>query len=270
MRKSFPRVLWTALVLAGTALGAWQPAVAGKVTVELTNGDNVTAVGAVCRFDDEGNALYKFSKIAYDANAKLKGDDPGTPHFMNASAVKEGSSRWVFKSLPKGKHDLIIVGKPSRLRIEGWYYAAVLEFDPAFPPTATAEDEVREDILGQISRQQHYENIVKPLYLGGDKEAVRVLVMLIRDKATTLTDFAGAATMRHEIWQFSFQHGGWTKEKRTRVLDRSLMNVDELRKWTWVWDPKLGGIEVKNSPITIKYDVTAGIADKKLQGLYPY
>ena len=50
--------------------------------------------------------------------------------------------------------------------------------------------------------------------------------------------------MRHEIWQFSWNYGAWQKERRTRVLDRILMHRDQLRKWTWLWDAKLGGVEV--------------------------
>jgi hypothetical protein len=75
--------------------------------------------------------------------------------------------------------------------------------------------------------------------------------------------------MRHEVWQYDWKYGGWVKNKRTRVLDRILMQVSGLRQWTWVWDPKLGGIEVKKDPITIEYDLPQP-GDKRLKGLYPY
>ena len=55
--------------------------------------------------------------------------------------------------------------------------------------------------------------------------------------------------MRHEIWQYSWNYGGWQKEKRTKVMDRVMLHRDELRKWTWLWDPKLGGIEVGSTPL---------------------
>ena len=94
--------------------------------------------------------------------------------------------------------------------------------------------------------------------------------MLIRDKATSFeADFPGAATIRHEIWQYSWNYGGWEKERRTRILDRSLLHRDELRKWTWLWDPKLGGIEVGAEPASIKYQLPSP-ADRRLKGLYPY
>ena len=53
--------------------------------------------------------------------------------------------------------------------------------------------------------------------------------------------------MRHEIWQYNWNYGGWQKDKRTRVLDRTIMQVSELRKWHWLWEPKLGGIKVKHA-----------------------
>ncbi|MCR4415995.1 MAG: hypothetical protein NUV77_26565, partial [Thermoguttaceae bacterium] len=81
--------------------------------------------------------------------------------------------------------------------------------------------ETRESILDHIRKSPHYENKVEPLYLGGDEKTVRILMMLIRDKPTSYEgDFPGAATMRFEIWQYTYQYGGWAKEKRTRVMHR--------------------------------------------------
>ncbi len=93
----------------------------------------------------------------------------------------------------------------------------------------------------------------------------------MRDKPTSYEgDFPGAATIRHEIWQYSWNYGGWQKEKRTKVMDRIILHRDELRKWTWLWDPKLGGIDVRDKPITIEYDLPRPSGKKKLPGLYPY
>ncbi len=79
----------------------------------------------------------------------------------------------------------------------------MLEFDPSFAGDATAEDDAREFITTHIEKSPHYENRVATLSVGGDKEAVRALVMLIRDKPTSYeSDSPGAATMRHEIWQY--------------------------------------------------------------------
>ncbi len=100
---------------------------------------------------------------------------------------------------------------------------------------------------------------------------VRVLLMLIRDQPTSYeSEMPGAATMRFEIWQYTWNYGGWVKDRRTKVMDRVLLPRDELRRWTWLWDPKLGGIEVKASPLAIQYSLPSGSTKKRLKGLYPY
>ena len=125
-------------------------------------------------------------------------------------------------------------------------------------------------ILADIKKSPHYENRVEPLYLAGDKKAIRVLVMLLRDKPTSYEgDFPGAATIRHEIWQYSWNYGGWQKEKRTKVMDRLILNRDELRKWTWLWDAKLGGIEVGDKPLAIEYDLSRAWDQEEAQGVVP-
>ena len=175
----------------------------------------------------------------------------------------------MFSALPPGKYDLVILAK-DRVRVEGFCYPPVREFDPFLRSDAAVDEETRKTISGMIEKAPHYENKVERLYLAGDKKEVRALVMLIRDKPTSYeAEQPGAATIRHEIWQFTWRYGGWVKEKRTRVLDRLLLHRDELRKWTWLWAPELGGIDVKDQPITIKFDLPAA-SERRLKGLYPY
>jgi hypothetical protein len=235
------------------------PARAAKVTVELEGAQGVTLVGAIARWDQDGN-------LQQIPDTKAKIDAPA----VDARAVDAGGGRWVFKNLKKGTYDLLILAKDRR-RFEGFQYAPVKEFDPFFPADASTDDETREIILDDIKKSPQYENKVEPLYLGGDKKAIRVLMMLIRDKATSYEgEMPGAATMRHEIWQYSWNYGGWQKEKRTKVMDRVILPRNELRKWTWLWDPKLGGVEVGGQPLRIKYDLPRPSDERKLKGLYPY
>jgi hypothetical protein len=231
---------------------------AAKLTANISGGPNVTFVGAFQRWDRDGNPRKK-------VNPKQKIEAPE----VDATATKLGPSQWVFKDLPAGKYDLVVLAG-EKVRIEGFDYPPVQEFDPFFPGDTTTSDETRDFITDDIKKSPHYENKVVPLAIGGDKKVARVLVMLIRDKTTSYeSDFPGAATMRHEVWQYDWQYGGWAKNKRTRVLDRVILHRDELRKWTWLWDPKLGGIEVKKTPVTVKYSLPTA-NDKKLPGLYPY
>jgi len=229
---------------------------AAKVTIDLGDSQGVTLVGAFNRWDQDGNAR----KLV---NPKAKIDVPE----VDATAVNTGDNQWVFQNLSPGKYDLVIMAA-GRVRIEGWHYPPVLEFDPFFPPTATCPDDTREFIADDIKKSRHYENKVVPLEMGGDKKVVRVLVMLIRDLPTSY--IKGAGTMRFEIWQYTWNYGGWVKKKRTRVMHRVLLQVSELRQWSWLWEPKLGGIEVKKSPITIKYELPSRAEAQKLKGLHPY
>jgi hypothetical protein len=180
-----------------------------------------------------------------------------------------GGGRWRFKDLPKGKYDLVILAD-GRLRIEGFQFAPVNDFDPFLPAGASVDPETDGEIRGQIERSRYYENKVAPLYVAGDQNAVRVLVMLVRDKPTSYEhEWPGAATIRHELWQFTRRYGTWDKEKRTKVLDRLLLPRNELRRWTWLWDKRLGGIEIQGADASIGYEMPKA-GEKRLEGLRPY
>lgn len=254
-KLTLPPVLCLLFVLGQRAVEA------AKVTVDLGDSQGVQLVGALRRWDSDGDP-----RRPVDPKAKI--DAPQ----VDVTATRAGESKWVFEDLPPGRYDLLIIARDpaakAPLRIEGWHYPPVLEFDRFFSPDATTDDETRKFITDHINNSRHYENKVEPLYMGGDKKAVRVLVMLIRDQPTSYKP--GVGTIRHEVWQYTYMYGGWQKEKRTRVLDRALLPVKELRRWTWLWDPRLGGIEVSSSPINIKYELPKRPDKGKLKGLYPY
>ncbi|MBN2216032.1 MAG: hypothetical protein JW719_01520 [Pirellulales bacterium] len=228
---------------------------AGTLRVALENGGEITAVGAFRRWEADGNP-----RKPVDPKARI--DSPQ----VDAAATRRGEGNWVFENLAPGKYDLVLLGK-NRLRIEGWEYAPVLEFDPFFPPTATTDKQTRDWIFADVRKSRHYENKVVPLAAGGDDRAVRLLVMLIRDLPTSYTP--GTGTLRFEIWQYTSRYGSWTKEKRTRVMHRLLLPVAQMRRWTWVWEPSLGAVEIKQEPATIRYRVPKPDELKKRPGLHP-
>lgn len=235
-------------------------ATAAKLTVVLSNGQNVKLVGAFRRWDEDGNPRKK-------VNPKGKIEVPE----VDFAATRGERGAWVFPDLTPGRWDLVIMAG-DRVRIEGFDYPPVLEFDPFLSRETPVDEETRDWVFDDITKSKHYENKVVPLHIASDEKnkTVRVLVMLIRDKETSYeADMPGAATIRHEIWQYTNNYGGWTKERRTRVLDRSILPRDELRKWTWLWDPRLGAIIVKDAPVKIEYKMP-GFSDKKIPGLYPY
>jgi hypothetical protein len=258
MKSARLRVLATVGLYSALLLSA-ASARAAKVTVDLGGAKGVTFVGAFNRWDLDGN-------LRKPVNPKAKIDAPE----VDAIAQKDEGGQWSFSDLPPGTYDLVIMAE-GRVRVEGFTYPPVLEFDPFYPPDGKMGEDATEFIVDDIGKARHYENKVVPLYVGGDGEKVaRVLVMLIRDKPTSYEgQFPGAATMRFEVWQYDWQYGGWVKNKRTRVLHRVMLHRDELRQWTWLWDGKLGGIEVKQSPVTVKYELPkTSAADVK--GLRPY
>jgi hypothetical protein len=201
-------------------------------------------VGAVRRWDDDG-------KARYPVDPKARIDEPR----VDARAVHEEGGRWLIRSLPEGRYDLVIVASP-RVRVEGFRYPPINEFDPFLQAGARlADEDTRDLILKDIARSRHYENKIAPLFLAGDDRQVRVLVQLVRDRETSYdADFgAPAATVRHEVWQYTNRYGGWVKDRKTEVLDRILMARSELKRWTWVWEPRLGGIEVGGKAATLSY-----------------
>ena len=73
------------------------------------------------------------------------------------------------------------------------------------------------------------------------------------------------------------QFGGWPVLLLLWLLavivglsTRPLLPVDELRKWTWLWEAKLGGIEVGSRDVTVSHARPALSGPEKLPGLYPY
>ncbi len=115
------------LVFFGTAAGV---ARAAKVTVDLGKAEGITAVGAFDRWDEDGNA-----RKLLDGKEKL--DIP----LVAFKAANAGDGKWVFKSLPPGKYDLVIMGD-GRRRIEGFTFPPVLEYDP-FSPSPTSPTTTR-------------------------------------------------------------------------------------------------------------------------------
>ena len=258
-----PGILAAALaaLLAGLPLGGLaSPCRGGDLTVDLGKSDGVTFVGAIRRLTDDG-------RLSRPVDPKAKIDAP----VVDARAEKTKGNRWEFRALPAGRYDLVILAG-EKVRVEGFLYPPVDEFDPVFAPDMKApEDEVRDDIVQKIVTSKHYENKVAALFLAGDDKQVRVLVQLVRDKETSYDGDFGkpVATVRHEIWQFTLHTGSWVKDKKTVVLDRILMGRDDFAQRTWVWDPKLGGIKVGKEPLTVSFEIPERFDPETAKGWIP-
>jgi hypothetical protein len=239
--------------------GGGVPVRAAELTVDLGKSEGVTFVGALARWDADGNPLSP-------VNPKAKIDAPE----VTARAERRDGNRWVFPNLAPGRYDLVILAG-ERVRVEGFDYPPVAEFDPFLPATAKASDEVRDFVVKDIAESRHYENKVQPLYVAGDEKQARVLVQLARDLPTSYdADFgAPVATVRHEVWQYTNRYGGWVKDRKTKVLDRILLARSEFRRWTWAWEPALGGIEVGRKPVKVSYELPAQFDPATARGWFP-
>jgi hypothetical protein len=236
----------------------WPPAVAsaGELVVDLGQSEGVTFVGALCRWDADGNPRAP-------VNPKAKIDAPE----VTARAERREGNRWVFKDLAPGRYDLVLLAK-ERIRVEGFHYPPIAEFDRFLRPDAEAPEEARDWIIKDIGKSAHYENKVAPLFLAGNEKEVRILVQLVRDLPTSYDSDLGtqAATVRHEVWQYTTRYGTRTKERKTKILDRLLMPNSEFQRWNWVWEPVLGGIEVNREPVRVSYTLPARFDPQSARG----
>ena len=308
----FGRLGWILILTLsfGSFCGSWTYAI--ELTVELSGPytERIERILAVQRWDVDGNAVRKL-----DTRQSI--DEPA----KDAIAEHVSKNRWTFRELKPGRYDLILFGA-NRLRIDGYDYPPVLEFDPFFSGMTATKPSLRHWIARDIVRSRHYENCVLPLTVGDDVQTaedldscvlstmkvtisqldpladvpleeeemdefddgsdddgsgndgatrpsgIRTLVMLIRDQETSHS--ADAATIRHEVWQYTYRYGGYQKEKRTRVFDRILLPRNELRQWTWLWDPRLGGLSFhsEGDSRTIKYRLP-NLETREIPGLYP-
>lgn len=231
----------------------------GSIHLTLDNSEQVDLVGAIQRWDPDGNHVKP-------VNAKASIGKPET-----SVLGRRAGNMWRFERLHAGRYDLVVLGK-ERVRVEGFDYPPVLEFDPFLPGRGQSpEEDDRDWIVKDMARSRHYENKVSPLFLAGDQKQVRVLVQLVRDQPTSYDSEVGypVATIRHEIWQYTHRFGGWSKERATKVLDRILLPRAELRKWTWVWEPRLGGIEIKpGQTVSVTYEFPNRFNPKKDRGWF--
>lgn len=227
----------TACLLVIVSFFATTALQAGELRLRLENSDAVNFVGAFRRWDADGNPLKP-------VNPKAKIDVPE----VDAQATSQDAGVWHFKQLEPGRYDLVLLLR-DRVRVEGFHYPPIAEFDPTLPgqspaPPAEIADWIRKD----IAAARHYENKVTPLAMTGDRKQVRILMQLLRDDATSFdADFgAPVATLRHEFWQYTNRGGGWVKDRKTKVIDRLIGAKSDVTRWTWTWLPELGGIEIES------------------------
>jgi len=125
------------------------------------------------------------------------------------------------------------------------------------------------DALGKVKR---FENFIRFIYASGTDSSVKALVELRRDGGHYAE--RGAETIwRAEVWQFTW-NGTWSAQNRgAKVLERRRMQTADFLKFEKLYDPAIGGIEVKDKePAAVTYtlpdvlDERMGKARKTEQG----
>jgi len=236
-----------------------EPPSAGRLDVSIETADRVDWIGIVRRFDADGNLVRK-------PDPKEKFDAP------YCDARSQGNTAH-FAGLTPGLYDVRVFLKDGT-RLEGFHWSPFQEFDdpddPAFkkPPPKEIEQSLRK----RIAASRHYENKVTPLAFAGDKQHVRVLMQLLRDKPTSFDRMFGqpVATLRYELWQYTNHFGGWTRDNRRHVLHRLIVAKSQLRKRRCLWVRDLGGLRVKRSGPASQLSYRLPKSLSRLPGLKPY
>ncbi len=234
-----------------------------EVVIHLDDGGNWDAVGLIQRWDELGFRIGTY---------KIDGAIDRPP--FRVTCVRASSAKWVAANVPPGRYDICLLSVKRRVRIEGFYFAPVLELDEHWYRFRAAPAEVRRAVVQWVRGRRWYENKVTPLFVAGNEGRARVFVQLLRDRPTSADGLLGqpVATLRYELWQFDKRFGVWDQERTTKVLYRLRMPRLELRQWTWLWDPRLGGVSVVEPRTDFRYRVpgkSSGQVGGLLKGALP-
>jgi hypothetical protein len=78
-----------------------------------------------------------------------------------------------------------------------------------------------------------------------------------------------AATVTHEVWQYTNRYGTWSKERKPKILNRLLLADKEFQYWTRVWEPAFGGIAVKTGSVRVSYTLPTKFDAETMRGWLP-
>jgi len=97
--------------------------------------------------------------------------------------------------------------------------------------------------MNSVLKVPRFENRIRALYIHGTRKHARVLVEMGRDKA--FYNSGDQVTWRVEIWDFLWKGDVWENPNKMQLtVERVKIPAMEFRKMTWVFDPRLGAIEI--------------------------
>jgi len=107
-----------------------------------------------------------------------------------------------------------------------------------------------EDHLQKLMTVAQFMDTNRPLYVHGTPKRAVVLIELAR-KSAFYADKGGEVIWRIETWPYLWMNDVWHKpNKGLRVWQRLRLSGPEFAKMGYVYDPSLGGIEVKAGEAT--------------------
>lgn len=111
-----------------------------------------------------------------------------------------------------------------------------------------------EDRVKKLLKVHRFMDKLRPIWIHGTRQRAVVLMELIRDRAFYASKGA-EAIWRIESWPFVWMRDVWHKPRKgLRVWQRQRLRGDAWSRLGYVFDPRLGGIEVKAGQDT-KFDV---------------
>ncbi len=143
-------------------------------------------------------------------------------------------------ALPAGTYDLCV--ELSSGKLEGVDLRAWDERD--LSKALTTKD--RKAIVDMVGHMKTWANERRVFAVGGNGKCATALVELLRIGNTSFDKKAKKpfVVWRVELWFYRKLYGTWRREDNAKVLRRFMIDLDNWKKWTWTFEPALGGIDV--------------------------
>jgi hypothetical protein len=253
------KCLWAAIVslcVCSAALGA-----TGRITGKLTPAGRAVRVGAVERIP---------------ATLKKLLDK------THWGRLNEERSHYVIEDLKPGTYDLAVETKDGRiegvqLEVRGESDQAVYDLEVGtgtltterfdisqyIEPGQVLADEQRDELIRKklridkllervekLKKVSRFMDELTPLWVHGTRERA-VVLMDLRRVRQFYAGKSGEAIWRVETWPFRWMYGVWHKPRKgLRVWQRQRLKADAWGDFGYVFDPRLGGIEVERGEET--------------------
>jgi len=229
------------VILALAVLAAWQASAGaatkatGKITGKIANPKRCTGVGVVTRGGTKTRLKVTATRGKYDAT----------------------TGEFEIAGLKDGLYDL-------RVYVKGGHIDGCdLKMDPSQESDKPMTKKDREKIMKYVEDfPERFCDILRPMYLEGNHEFAKMLVEKIRYRPFH-SGTPGERLWRVEIWVFQNYYGGWRKKQhgwqvlaRERATRRTPEEREKFDNMMWLFDPKIGGIEVEDGETTVVKDYT--------------